>query len=79
MMKKAEIDTLATPWANAQVAHLLSVHRMMAIVVGDNMAEVSNSDDYDQVMFTQNVENYRGLLLPCGAGESGKGLHLRTY
>ena len=29
---------------------------MMAIKVGDGIAEVSSSDDYDQVMFTQNVE-----------------------
>ena len=51
-----EIDSLATPWANAWVAHLLSVCRMTAIKVGDSIAEESSSDNYDQVMFTQNVE-----------------------
>ena len=56
MMKEAEIDALAMPWANTRVAHLLLVHRMMAIKVGDDMVEESNSDDYNQVMFTQNVE-----------------------
>ena len=52
MMKEAEIDALATPWTNARGAHLLSVCRMMAVEVGDDTAEESNSDDYDQVMST---------------------------
>ena len=56
VMKEMEIDTLAMPWVNARVAHLLSVHRMTAIKVGDSIAEESSSEDYDQVMFTQNVE-----------------------
>ena len=47
---------MAMPWANARVAHLLLVHRMTAVKVGDSIAEESSSDDYDQVMFTQNVE-----------------------
>ena len=44
------------PWVNARVAHLLSVCRMMAVKVDDGIAEESSSDDYDQVMFTQNVK-----------------------
>ena len=56
MMKEAEIDALVIPLANARVAHLLLVHRMMAIQVGDDTTEESCSDDYDQVMFTKNVE-----------------------
>ena len=44
------------PWANARVAHLLLVHRMTAIKVGDGIVEESSPDDYDQVVFTQNVE-----------------------
>ena len=43
-------------WANARVAHLLLVCRMMTVEVGDNIAEESSPDCYDQVMFTQNVE-----------------------
>ena len=31
VMKEVEIDALAMPWANARVAHLLSVHRMTAM------------------------------------------------
>ena len=55
-MKEAEIDALAMPWANARVAHLLLVCRMMTMKVGDGNAEESSPDRYDQVMFTQNVE-----------------------
>ena len=46
-MTEAEIDTLAMPWVNARVAHLLSVCRMMAVKVGDGTAEESSSDDYN--------------------------------
>ena len=56
MMKEAEIDALAMPWVNARVTHLLLVCRMMTAKVGDDMVEESNSDSFDQVMFTQNVE-----------------------
>ena len=56
VMKETEIDTLAMPWANARVAHLLLVHRMTAVKIGDGIEEESSSDNYDQVMFTQNIE-----------------------
>ena len=56
MMKEAEIDTLAMLWANARVAYLLLVHRMMTMEVGDGIGEEPSPDSYDQVMFTQNIE-----------------------
>ena len=56
VMKETEIDTLAMPWANARVAHLLMVCRMMTMKVGGNIAKESSPDSYDQVMFTQNIE-----------------------
>ena len=62
VMKEMEIDALAMPWTNARVAHLLLVHRMTAIKVGDGTAEESSSDDYDQVMFTQNVETIEAFF-----------------
>ena len=55
-MEEKEIDALAMHWANARVAHLLLVHRMTAIKVGDGIVEESSTDDYDQIMFTQNME-----------------------
>ena len=56
VMKETEIDALATPWANGRVAYFLAVHRMTAIVVGDEFTVEPNSDDYEEVVFTQNVE-----------------------
>ena len=55
-MKEAKIDALVMLWANARVAHLLSVHRMMTMEVGEGIAEESSQDSYDQVMLTQNIE-----------------------
>ena len=56
VMKEKEINAFVMPWANARVAHLLSRCRMTVVKVGDGIAEESDSDDYNQVMFTQNVE-----------------------
>ena len=78
VMKEKEMDALATPWANARVAHLLLVHRMTAIKVGDGAVEECSPDDYDQVIFTQNID-YRGFLFPHSGSESGKGLCQRMY
>ena len=44
------------PWVNARVAHLLLVCRMAAIKVGDKIMEKSSSDDYEEVVYTKNVE-----------------------
>ena len=79
MMKEAEIDALAMPWANARVAHLLMVCRMMAVKVGDGIAEESSSDDYDQVMFTQNVKTIEAFschVVPVKVGRAYTGKHI---
>ena len=39
MMKEAEVDALAMPWVNARVAHLLLVHRMVPMEVGEGQKE----------------------------------------
>ena len=69
-MKEAEMDTLAMPWANAMVAHLLSVHRMMPIEVGDDQEEKLAMND-DQLMYTQKVEiiePFSSHILPVKTG-----------
>ena len=53
---KEEIDTLAMPWANARVPHLLSVHRMAAIKVGDEITVEPSSVDYDNLVYTWSAE-----------------------
>ena len=52
MMKEVEVDVLAMPWVNARIAHLLLVHRMVTVEVGDGLKEELNPDGYDQLMYT---------------------------
>ena len=76
VMKEKEIDTLAMPWANARVAHLLLVCRMTAVKVGDGTVEECSPDDYDQVMFTQNVETieaFSSCVVPVKAEKAYTG------
>ena len=55
-MKEVEIDALSMLWANARVVHLLLVHRMMPVEVGDGQKEEVDTTSYDQLMYTQNAE-----------------------
>ena len=76
MIKEVEIDALAMPWVNSMVAHLLSVHKMMAMKVGDGIAEDSSPDGYDQVMFTQDVETIKAFsshMVPVKVGRAYTG------
>ena len=81
VMKEAEIDALAMPLANARVAHLLSVCRMMTVEVGGNIAKESSPDSYDQVMFTQNIETIEAfsshvLLVKVGRAYTGECINI---
>ena len=80
-MKEAEIDALAMLWVNARVAHLMSVHRMMTMEVGDGIMEEPDPDSYDQVMFTQNVETiepFFSCVVPVNVGRAytGEGINI---
>ena len=79
VMKEAEIDALAMPWANARVAHLLSVCRMMTVEVGDGIVEEPNPEGYDQAMFTQNVETldpFSSCMVLVKVGRAYTGEHI---
>ena len=79
VMKEGEIDTLAIPWTNAMVVHLLSVCRMTTVEVGDSITEEPNPDGYDQVMFTQNVETiepFSSCMVLVKAGRAYAGEHI---
>ena len=39
VMKEVGVDALVIPWANAGVVHLLSVHRVTTMEVGDGFKE----------------------------------------
>ena len=80
-MKEGEIDALAMPWVNTRVAHLLMVHRMTAMKVGDGIVEESSSDSYDQVMFTQNIETIEAfsshlVLVKVGRAYTGECINI---
>ena len=75
VMKK-EIDALVMPLLNARVAHLFSVHRMTAVKVGDGTAGECSPDDYNQVMFTQDVEiieTFSSHIVPVKAEKTHTG------
>ena len=70
------MDALAMPWPNARVAHLLLVHRMMPVEVGDGQKEDVNTNGYDQLMYTQNVETiepFSSHIVPVKAGRAYMG------
>ena len=71
------------PWANARVAHLFSEHGMTAVNVGDGIVEESSSEDYNQVMFTQNVETIEAfsfciVLVKAGKAYTGGCINVMT-
>ena len=50
------MDALATPWANAKVAHLLSVCRAIATEVHDGATDNSILERYNELVYTKGVE-----------------------
>ena len=70
------MDVLVMLWANARVAHLLSVHRMMPVEVGDGQKEEVGTNGYDQLMYTHNVETIEpssSHIVPVRAGRAYMG------
>ena len=81
VMKEAEMDALAMPWANARAAHLLSVHRMMPTGGSDGQEEEVDSNGYDQLMYTQNVETiepFSSCIVLEKAGRAYMGEHINV-
>ena len=76
VMKEVEVDTLAMPWVNARVVHLLSVYRMTTIEEGDGLKEELEPDSYDKLMYTQNaetIEPFSSCIVPVKAGRAHMG------
>ena len=70
------MDALAMLWANARVVHLLLVHRMVTVEVGDGQKEEVGTDSYDQLMYTQNVETiepFSSCIMQVKAGRAYTG------
>ena len=73
VMREAGMDALAMPWVNTRAAHLLSVHRMMPMEVGDGQKEKFDMNDNDQLMYTQKVETiepFSSHIVPVKTGRA---------
>ena len=75
IIKEREINALAMPWANARVAHLLSVHRAAATVVDDQTSESANPNGYDEVVFMRNTETIEAFSSHVISIKMEKSLH----
>ena len=73
VMREAEMDALAMAWENARVAHLLSVHRMAPIEVGNGQEETFDVNDYYPLMYTQKaetIEPFSSYIVHVKTGEA---------
>ena len=68
------------PWQHhgqiARVAHLLLVHRMTPMEVGEGQKEEVGTNGYVQLMYTQNVETiepFSSHIMPVKAGRAHMG------
>ena len=73
VMREAEMDALAMPWANARVAHLLAVHRMTPMEVDDDQEENFDTNDSYPLMYTQKAETLEPFschVIPVKTGKA---------
>ena len=81
VMREVEMDALAMPWAKARAAHLLAVHRMMPMEVGDDRKEKFDSNDNDLLMYTQTAETlepFSSHIIPVKSGKAYLGEHINV-
>ena len=67
------MDALAIPWANPNVAHLLAVHRMTPMEVGNSQEGKFDSNDDDPLMYTQKAETlepFSSHIIPVKMGKA---------
>ena len=69
VMREAEMDTLAMPWVNARVAHLLAIRRVTPVEVGNEQEEGCKTDQDSPLMYTQKSRDTGTFLLPCDTRE----------
>ena len=81
VVREAEMDALAMPWANAKVAHLLVVYRMTPMDVGDEQEGKFDSNDDDPLMYTQKTESlepFSSHIIPVKTGKAYLGEHINV-
>ena len=67
VMREAEMDALAMPWANARASHLLAVQRMTPMEVENDQEERYDTDKDNPLMYTQKVgtlETFSSHVIP---------------
>ena len=75
------MDALAMPWANARVAHVLAVQRMMPMEVGDGQEGKFDSNDDDPLMYTQKAETlepFSSHIISVKIGKAYLGEHINV-
>ena len=84
MTKEKEIDALATPWVNAQVAYLLAIRQAIATVENDkNPAGESDPSEYDKVVTakgTETIDAFSSCVIHTrmGMAHTGEGINVMT-
>ena len=81
VMREAKMDALAMPWANARAVHLLAVHRMMPMEVGDGQQEKFDTNDGGLLMYTQKAETlepFSSHIIPVKTGKAYLGEHINV-
>ena len=81
MMREAEMDALATPWANARAAHLLAVRRMTPVEVENNQEEGYDTDKDSPLMYTQKAETlepFSSHVIPVKTTKAYLGEHINV-
>ena len=81
MMREAEMDALAMPWANARAVHLLAIRRMTPVEVGNDQDGRYDADQDSPLMYTQRVEilePFSSHVIPMMLMEVYLGEHLNV-
>ena len=81
MVREAEMDALATPWANARAAHLLAVRRMTPVEVENNQEEGYDTDKDSPLMYTQKAETlepFSSHVIPVKTTKAYLGEHINV-
>ena len=79
MMREAEMDTLATPWANTRAAYLLAVRRMTPAEVGNDQEEGYDTNKDSPLMYIQKAETlepFSSHVIPIKTTKAYLGEHL---
>ena len=61
MIKENEIDALAMPWVNTQVAYLLAV-QLATATIEDGKPGESDPGDYDEIVTTKDTKTIDAFL-----------------